>query len=163
VADALPTLLQQPELTIVHQTGEREIGAMQSVKGALPATVAARYEPFAFASELADRIRAADLVVSRAGASTLSEVSAIGIPMVLIPYPYAGGHQRLNAAPYESAGAAIVIPDDEADGGRLLVEVTSVIDDPVRYRKMVDAMRGLGRPYAAEEVVRLIEGAARRH
>lgn len=161
VADALPTLLQRPDLAIVHQTGEGEIGTMQSVKAALPASVSARYEPFAFAGDLADRIRAADLVVSRAGASTLSEVGAIGIPMVLIPYPYAGGHQRLNVAPYESAGAAIVIADDEADGGRLIRELTAVIDDPARYRKMVDAMRGLGRPYAAEEVVRLIEEAAR--
>src|SRR5439155_18455650 len=111
-------------LTIVHQTGAREIGTMQSLKASLPAPGADRYQPFAFASVLADRIRAADLVVSRAGASTLSEVSAIGIPMVLIPYPYAGGHQRLNVAPYESAGAAIVLADNEADGGRLLREVT---------------------------------------
>ena len=163
LAGALPALLQRPDLAIIHQTGEREIDTMQSVKANLAAPLAARYEPFPFASDLADRIRAADLVVSRAGASTLSEVSAIGIPMVLIPYPYAGGHQRLNVAPYESAGAAIVIPDEEADGGRLLREVTSIIDDPVKYRKMVEAMRGLGRPYAAEEVVRLIEEAARQH
>ena len=163
VADALPSLLQRPDLTIVHQTGEREIGTMQSLKASLPAPGADRYQPFAFASDLADRIRAADLVVSRAGASTLSEVSAIGIPMVLIPYPYAGGHQRLNVAPYEAAEAAIVIPDDQADGGRLLRELTSIIDDPVRYRKMVEAMQGLGRPYAAEEVARLIESVARQH
>ena len=83
--------------------------------------------------------------------------------MVLIPYPYAGGHQRLNVAPYEAAEAAIVISDDQADGGRLLRELTSIIDDPVRYRKMVEAMQGLGRPYAAEEVARLIESVARQH
>jgi len=70
--------------------------------------------------EALEAARAADLVVSRAGAGTLSEVSAIGVPMVLIPYPFAGGHQRLNVAPYESAGAAVVIPDEEADGGRLV-------------------------------------------
>ena len=163
VADALPSLLERPDLAIVHQTGAREIDTMQAVKATLPAPVAARYVPFAFANDLADRIRAADLVVSRAGASTLSEVSALGIPMVLIPYPFAGGHQRLNVAPYESAGAAIVIPDEEVDGGRLVGVVSSVIDDPVRYRKMVEAMRGLGRPYAAEEVARLIDEVARHH
>jgi len=161
VADVLPSLLERPDVTIAHQTGAREIEAMQSVKAALPAPVAGRYEPFAFASDLADRIRAADLVVSRAGASTLSEVSAIGTPMILIPYPFAGGHQRLNVAPYESAGAAIVITDEEAEGARLLAEISSVIDDQARYRKMVEAMRGLGRPYAAEEVARLIESVAR--
>jgi UDP-N-acetylglucosamine--N-acetylmuramyl-(pentapeptide) pyrophosphoryl-undecaprenol N-acetylglucosamine transferase len=160
VADAVQGLLQRADLTIVHQTGDREIDTMRSVKAALPPAVSSRYEPFAFTNDLADRIRTADLVVSRAGASTLSEVSAIGIPMILVPYPFAGGHQRLNVAPYEAGGAAIVIPDEEADGGRLLREVTSVADDPVGYRKMIEAMRGLGRPFAAEEVARLIEDAA---
>src|SRR6266516_1700256 len=126
------------------------------------ARTAARYQPFAFASDLADRIRVADLIISRAGASTLSEVSAIGVPMILVPYPYAGGHQRLNVNPYASAGAAIVIPDEEV-AGRLRGVLTSVIDDAARYRKMVEAMRGLGRPYAAEEIVRLLHEAARRH
>jgi UDP-N-acetylglucosamine--N-acetylmuramyl-(pentapeptide) pyrophosphoryl-undecaprenol N-acetylglucosamine transferase len=162
VADALPWLLDRRDLAVMHQTGPREIDAMQAVKAALPAPLAARYEPFAFASDLADRIRSADLVVSRAGASTLSEVSAIGVPMILVPYPYAGGHQRLNVAPYALAGGAIVIADEEA-AGRLRGVLTSVIDDEARYRKMVEAMRGLGRPYAAEEVVRLLEEAARHH
>ena len=161
MAEALPWLLDRPELTIAHQTGPREIDAMQAVKAALPSPAAARYEPFDFANDLADRIRAADLVISRAGASTLSEVSAIGIPMILVPYPYAGGHQRLNVTPYASGGAAIVVADEEVEG-RLRGVLTSVIDDDARYRKMVEAMRGLGRPYAAEEVVRLLEEAARR-
>jgi UDP-N-acetylglucosamine--N-acetylmuramyl-(pentapeptide) pyrophosphoryl-undecaprenol N-acetylglucosamine transferase len=162
VAEALPWLLDRPDLAIAHQTGPREIGAMQGVKAALAAPAAARYEPFDFSNDLAGRIRAADLVISRAGASTLSEVSAVGVPMILVPYPYAGGHQRLNVSPYESAGAAIVIPDEEVEG-RLRGVLTSVIDDEARYRKMVEAMRGLGRPYAAEEVVRLLHEAARRH
>lgn len=161
VADILPWLLDRPDLAIMHQTGPREIDAMQTVKAALPASAVARYQPFAFAPDLADRMRAADLVISRAGASTLSEVSAIGIPMILVPYPYAGGHQRLNVTPYASAGAAMVIPDEEVQG-RLRGVLTSVIDDEARYRKMVEAMRGLGRPYAAEEVVRLLHEAARR-
>jgi UDP-N-acetylglucosamine--N-acetylmuramyl-(pentapeptide) pyrophosphoryl-undecaprenol N-acetylglucosamine transferase len=162
VAEALPWLLDRPDLAIAHQTGPREIGAMQGVKAALAAPAAARYEPFDFSNDLAGRIRAADLVISRAGASTLSEVSAVGVPMILVPYPYAGGHQRLNVAPYESAGAAIVIPDEEVEG-RLRGVLTSVIDDEARYRKMVEAMRGLGRPYAAEEVARLLHEAVRRH
>ena len=162
VAEILPWLLDRPDLKIEHQTGPREIDAMQAVKAALPKPAAARYEPFAFANDLAERIRGADLVISRAGASTLSEVSAIGIPMILVPYPYAGGHQRLNVTPYAAAGAAIVIADEEVQG-RLRSVLTSMLDDEARYPKMVEAMRGLGRPYAAEEVVRLLHEAARRH
>ena len=162
LADALPMMLQRPDVAVMHQTGAREIDAMQAVKATLPAAVAGRYEPFAFVNDLSDRVRAADLVITRAGASTLSEVSAIGVPMILIPYPHAGGHQRLNVVPYQSAGAASVIPDDEATGPRLLDEVAVVIDDPDRYRKMVESMRGLGRPYAAEEVATLIKEVARR-
>jgi len=162
VAGALPWLLERPDIVIHQQTGEVEIDEMLAFKRTLPTEAAARYQLFAFVSELADRIRGADLVISRAGASTLSEVSAIGVPMILIPYPYAGGHQRLNVAPYESAGAAIVIQDDEVEG-RLRGVLTSVIDDEARYRKMVEAMRGLGRPHAAEEVVMLLHEAARQH
>src|SRR3989442_9802398 len=162
VADALPWLLDHPDIAVMPPTGPPEIDAMHAVKATLPAPLAGRYEPFAFANDLADRIRAADLVISRAGASTLSEVSAIGVPMILIPYPYAGGHQRMNVAPYASAGAAIVIADEEVPG-RLRGVLTSVIDDASRYRTMVEAMRGLGRPYAAEEVVRLLHEAARRY
>lgn len=162
VGDVLPWLLERPDVAIAHQTGPREIDAMHAIKSTLPEPAAARYEPFAFATDLANRIRAADLVISRAGASTLSEVSAIGVPMLLVPYPHAGGHQRLNVTPYASAGAAIVIADEEVEG-RLRGVLTSLIDDPVRYRKMVEAMRGLGRPYAAEEVVRLLHEAARRN
>ena len=56
-------------------------------------------------------VYSADLVLSRAGAGTISEVSAAGIPMVLVPGPFAGGHQRLNVEPYQAAGAAVTIPD----------------------------------------------------
>jgi UDP-N-acetylglucosamine--N-acetylmuramyl-(pentapeptide) pyrophosphoryl-undecaprenol N-acetylglucosamine transferase len=162
VADILPGLLDRPDVAIAHQTGPREIDAMQAVKAALSAPAAMRYQPFDFSNDLAERIRVADLVISRAGASTLSEVSALGIPMILVPYPYAGGHQRLNVTPYEATGAAIVIADEEVQG-RLRGVLTSVLDDGARYRTMVEAMRGLGRPFAAEEVVRLLYEAARRH
>jgi UDP-N-acetylglucosamine--N-acetylmuramyl-(pentapeptide) pyrophosphoryl-undecaprenol N-acetylglucosamine transferase len=120
-----------------------------------------RYHPFPFSDDLAQLVHAADLVLGRAGAGTISEVSAVGIPMLLVPGSFGGGHQRFNVGPFERVGAATVIPDEEFNGPRLIRELTSITDDPVRYRKMVEAMRELGRPYAAEEVVRLIEAAAR--
>jgi UDP-N-acetylglucosamine--N-acetylmuramyl-(pentapeptide) pyrophosphoryl-undecaprenol N-acetylglucosamine transferase len=160
VADALPALLQRPAIGVVHQTGAADLDSMRARRAGLPAAAVDRYEPLGFIDDLAPRIRAADLVVSRAGASTLSEVSAIGVPMLLVPYPYAGGHQRLNVNRFVDTGAALTIADDACDGPRLLAEITSLIEDPARYSKMVSAMRSLGRPRAADDVAGLLLKAA---
>jgi UDP-N-acetylglucosamine--N-acetylmuramyl-(pentapeptide) pyrophosphoryl-undecaprenol N-acetylglucosamine transferase len=160
IADALPALLQRPEVTVVHQTGAADLESMRAGRAGLPPAAADRYEPLAFIDDLAPRIRTADLVVSRAGASTLSEVSAIGVPMLLVPYPYAGGHQRLNVNRFVDAGAALMISDDACNGPRLLTDITSLMEDPARYSKMVSAMRSLGRPRAADDVAGLLLKAA---
>jgi UDP-N-acetylglucosamine--N-acetylmuramyl-(pentapeptide) pyrophosphoryl-undecaprenol N-acetylglucosamine transferase len=160
VADALPELLRRPDVSVVHQTGAADLEPMRARLAGLPAEAANRYEPLAFVDDLAPRIRAAELVISRAGASTLSEVSAVGIPMLLVPYPYAGGHQRLNVQRFVEAGAARTLSDAECDGPRMLAEITTLIEDPARYSKMVDAMRSLGRPRAADDVARLLQEAA---
>ena len=132
---------------------------MQRLRAELGGSAGA-YLPFGFADDLAGKIQTADLVLSRAGASAISEVSAVGIPMLLVPGPFAGGHQRLNAEPFARVGAAVVIPNEMCDGPRVIQEVAAILDDPARYRKMVDAMRALGRPRAADEVVSLLRAAA---
>lgn len=156
VAVALPGLLTRSDFSVSHQTGDRDIAMLQDVKAALPDGARGRYQPFAFSPELSEQIRAADLILSRAGASTLSEVSAIGVPMVLVPGPFAGGHQRLNAEPFERAGAAVIIANESCDGETLVRELTAIIDQAEPYRAMVAAMRTLGRPYAAEEVAQML-------
>jgi UDP-N-acetylglucosamine--N-acetylmuramyl-(pentapeptide) pyrophosphoryl-undecaprenol N-acetylglucosamine transferase len=154
VAAAVPELTGRLGLDVWHQTGERDLRGLESLGSS-----GGRYHPFAFADDLPEKVYAADLVVSRAGAGSISEVSAAGIPMLLIPGPFAGGHQRLNAQPFERAGAARVIADEECDGPRLTREITAIADDPAVYSKMVIAMRGLGRPQAAEEVAGLLQAA----
>jgi UDP-N-acetylglucosamine--N-acetylmuramyl-(pentapeptide) pyrophosphoryl-undecaprenol N-acetylglucosamine transferase len=134
---------------------------MELVKGGLSPAEVPRYHPFAFADDLAEKIQAADLVLSRAGASALSEVSAIGIPMLLVPGPFAGGHQRLNAEPFASAGAAVIIANEDCDPPRLVREIAAIVESAARYSKMVNAMRSLGRPRAADDVVALIRAAVR--
>ena len=163
VGQALPELVGKLGLDVWHQTGERDADQMRALTATLEGPGRDRYHPFSFSPDLAQLVYNADLVLGRAGAGTISEVSAAGIPMVLVPGRFGGGHQQLNVGPYEHAGAASVIPDAELNGARLLAELTSIVDDPTRYRKMVEAMRGLGRPYAAEEVVRLLHEAARRN
>jgi UDP-N-acetylglucosamine--N-acetylmuramyl-(pentapeptide) pyrophosphoryl-undecaprenol N-acetylglucosamine transferase len=161
VAQALPDIIGRLGLEVWHQTGERDAEKLRALVPTLEGSARERYHPFPFSDDLAQLVHAADLVLGRAGAGTISEVSAVGIPMLLVPGSFGGGHQRLNVGPFERVGAATVIPDEEFNGPRLIRELTSITDDPVRYRKMVEAMRELGRPYAAEEVVRLIEAAAR--
>jgi UDP-N-acetylglucosamine--N-acetylmuramyl-(pentapeptide) pyrophosphoryl-undecaprenol N-acetylglucosamine transferase len=161
VAAAVPELVGSLGLDVWHQTGERDLPQLQAVRSALGEGQRERYHPFAFADDLAPRVYAADLVLSRAGAGTISEVSAAGIPMLLVPGPFAGGHQRLNAQPFERSGAAIVIANEDCDGPRLVREISGIVQDPARYSKMVDAMRSLGRPKAAEEVAGLLEAVIR--
>ena len=155
VAAALPELVGRLGLDVWHQTGQRDFNQMETLKVNL-GPPGSRYHPFAFDEDLGPRVHNADLVLSRAGAGAISEVSAVGIPMLLVPGPFAGGHQRLNVEPYEAAGAAVTIPDAECDGPRLVREVSEIVHDPVRYSKMVGAMGSLGRPHAAEQVAALI-------
>jgi UDP-N-acetylglucosamine--N-acetylmuramyl-(pentapeptide) pyrophosphoryl-undecaprenol N-acetylglucosamine transferase len=159
IGAALPDLLGRLQLEVEHQTGERHLSRMEAVKATLGES-ASRYSPFAFADDLAGKIQNADLVLSRAGAGTISEVSAIGIPMLLVPGPFAGGHQRLNAEPFARAGAAVIIPNEECDGPRVVEEISAIVNNPQGYSNMVTAMRSLGRPHAADDVVALLRAAA---
>lgn len=159
IAAALPELLGRLQLDVAHQTGERHLSQMQAVRATLGDS-AGRYSPFAFAADLAAKIQNADLVLSRAGAGAISEVSAIGIPMLLVPGPFAGGHQRLNAEPFARAGAAVIIANEECDGPRVVEEIAAIVNNPQGYSNMVTAMRSLGRPHAAEDVVALLRAAA---
>jgi UDP-N-acetylglucosamine--N-acetylmuramyl-(pentapeptide) pyrophosphoryl-undecaprenol N-acetylglucosamine transferase len=162
VLAALPELVTRAGLDVWHQTGERDFVLVREAGARLATSVAARYHPFAFAPDLAARIYEADLVLARAGAGTLSEVSAAGIPMVLVPGSFAGGHQKLNVAPYANAGAAVVIPDEACDGPRLAHIVTEIAEAPDRYARMVAAMGTLGRPAAADEVALILQQVARK-
>ena len=87
-------------------------------------------------------LAAADLAVGRAGSSTLAEAAAFALPMAIVPYPHAGGHQRRNAEIHAAAGAAILVEDEDLDADRL-VEVAGLLADPARHAGDV---RGRARP-----------------
>lgn len=157
---ALPSLVQRA--TVVQVTGEAGYRAALRRREALPEDRRRRYRPYAFLrEEMADALAAADLVVGRAGSSTLAEVTALGLPMVVVPYPHAGGHQRANARTLGEAGAAIVIEDAAFDGDALLA-AASVLDDPARLAAMGAASRGLGRRGAADANAELLLALAER-
>jgi len=118
----------------------------------LPAEQRERYavEPF-LTDRMADALVAADLVVGRAGSSTCAELAAVGVASILVPYRYAGAHQRLNAAWLAEQGAAVAVPDQELDGARLVAEATALRED-ARRAAVAEAARNLGRPDAARRL-----------
>ncbi len=153
VADALPRLVESR--TVLHMTGERDYADALKRREELPAAQRGRYRPYAFLrSEMVDALVAADLLVGRAGSSTLAEASALGLPMVVVPYPHASAHQEANARAMAAAGAARIVPDDQFDAAALL-EAAALLDDGTALDVMRDAARGFGRPGAAAAVAEL--------
>jgi UDP-N-acetylglucosamine--N-acetylmuramyl-(pentapeptide) pyrophosphoryl-undecaprenol N-acetylglucosamine transferase len=113
-----------------------------------------------YTDKLADLMGAADLIVARSGGS-LAEITALGRPAILVPYPFASAdHQRRNAEWMAAGGGAVIVADEDLNGARLAREVEGLLDDPPRLARMAAASRALGRPGAtaavAEEVERLL-------
>ncbi len=160
VADALPTLVERA--FVIHVTGEDGYAGALAGREALPVPLRARYRPHPFLrDEMLSALGAADLVVGRAGASTLAEVTALGLPMVVVPYPHAAGHQLANARQLVEAGAARLVEDVDFDATALL-DVAAILDDPVAHVEMSAAARALARPAAADAVADLVAAAAER-
>lgn len=157
VAGCIASLLtQHRSLRVTHQTGALDAVEIEAAAAALPADLRDRWTLTPFIHDVGAAIAAADLVLMRAGGSSVAECAALGRPMILVPYQYAGDHQRFNAAPYVEAGAARVIADEECDPGRVAAELTALIDDPPTWRAMAAASGGLGRRDAAARVVELL-------
>jgi UDP-N-acetylglucosamine--N-acetylmuramyl-(pentapeptide) pyrophosphoryl-undecaprenol N-acetylglucosamine transferase len=102
---------------------------------------------------------AADLAVMRSGASVMGELPALGLPSVLVPYPYAGGHQRFNAQYLADAGAALMVEDNKLNG--FLPLVGELLADEQRRAAMAEAARRLARPNAARDIARILMEVAR--
>jgi UDP-N-acetylglucosamine--N-acetylmuramyl-(pentapeptide) pyrophosphoryl-undecaprenol N-acetylglucosamine transferase len=160
VAEGLKALLEDPGLTVHHVCGEKDREQLRAMRTGLPPAWQARYVVEAFSDEMAGLMESADLVVARAGGSAIAEATAVGVPMVLVPYPYAGDHQRFNAEPVEQAGAAVVVPDGEFSGIRLVQEVRRLGAEPGRLARMASASLAFGRPGAALDVARTVLQAA---
>ena len=116
------------------------------------AGLTARVAPFL--DGVAAEMKSADLLLCRAGATTLAELAASGRPAVLVPFPAAtDDHQRKNAQVLASAGAAVMIQERDLTGPLLTAQLTSLLDDASRRRSMSEAMRTFARPNAAAMIV----------
>ncbi|HEX3548836.1 MAG TPA: glycosyltransferase, partial [Candidatus Elarobacter sp.] len=140
---------------VLHVSGERDFAYMQSEERTL--AEGNRVQLVAYLADPADAYAAADVVVARAGASTLAELAVTATPAILIPYPFAADqHQAHNAALFAQSGAAVVLPDAELDGDRLWWTLREVLE-PDRNRAMRTAARSLIPRNAAAAIVARIE------
>jgi UDP-N-acetylglucosamine--N-acetylmuramyl-(pentapeptide) pyrophosphoryl-undecaprenol N-acetylglucosamine transferase len=151
MVEAAPRLAaSQQQLALTHQTGERDL---EMVRGQYRRVgLEARVEPFLFAMDR--EMKAADLVVCRAGATTVAELTAIGRPSILVPLPTAtDDHQRRNALALVREGAGLMIEQRELSGDRLAADLIALAADRERRGRMADAARRLARPDAARVIV----------
>jgi UDP-N-acetylglucosamine:LPS N-acetylglucosamine transferase len=147
---------------VIHVTGDAGYDDAAAGRDALPESLRGRYRPERFLdAEMTQALAAADLVVGRAGSSTLAEVAAFGLPMIVVPYPHAAGHQRANAEAMVGAGAARLV-EDEAFDAEALLDAASLLDRPAELQAMAAAARSLARPGAADAVATLVLAQARR-
>jgi UDP-N-acetylglucosamine--N-acetylmuramyl-(pentapeptide) pyrophosphoryl-undecaprenol N-acetylglucosamine transferase len=136
-------------MRVVHQTGALDHEGMRAAYDELP--FEADVVPFIERMDIA--YARADLVVCRAGAATIAELTVFGKPAVLVPYPYAAyDHQRLNALALVERGAAEMILDRELDGEKLAARVRALYGDRARLAAMAEAAKRLGRPQAAARI-----------
>jgi UDP-N-acetylglucosamine--N-acetylmuramyl-(pentapeptide) pyrophosphoryl-undecaprenol N-acetylglucosamine transferase len=147
-----------PPLAVTHQTGERDLEFVR--EGYRRSGFEAAVEPFLFDMDV--RMTSADLVVCRAGATTLAELTAAARPAILVPLPGAtDDHQRKNAEALERSGAARMLEQRDLTGERLATEIVALASDGDRRQHMSVAARRLARPDAARAIVdRLLELAA---
>jgi UDP-N-acetylglucosamine--N-acetylmuramyl-(pentapeptide) pyrophosphoryl-undecaprenol N-acetylglucosamine transferase len=140
----------QSRLCLVHQTGEADCAEVTQAY----ARVGLQAEVQPFLHDMADRYHWADLVLCRAGASTLAELTTCGKPAILVPYPYAADdHQRHNAMAIQRQGAAHVIFDADLTGARLYEVLEPLLLKPELLRQQAAQSRRLGRPQAADAIV----------
>lgn len=134
------------------------------VTGRGKATIPERpgYRVLEYVSAMEDAYAAADLAVTRSGSGTVSELTAVGLPAVFVPLPIGNGEQALNGEDVVAAGGALMVDDAAVDAEFMTGTVLPLLLDADRLRAMSTASRSLGIAHAAEDLARLVTGAARR-
>ena len=161
VLEALPLLAGRRDLAIRHVVGTRDWDLVQTSTPTLPDDGLV-YEQIPYEERMDLVLAAADLLIGRSGGTTVAELAEVGLGAVLVPLPIAPrDHQTANAAALVRVGAAILVPDDELTGRRLVCELLPLLDDPVSLVAMGNAAATLAHPDAADRVAELVETHAR--
>jgi UDP-N-acetylglucosamine--N-acetylmuramyl-(pentapeptide) pyrophosphoryl-undecaprenol N-acetylglucosamine transferase len=147
---ALIELARERPLAIVHQTGDK--GFEETAARYKDAGIDADVRPFI--KEMATEYQQADVIVSRAGATTVAELAIAGKPAILVPYPFAAdNHQELNAQEMAEKGAALMFRQADLTVSILADELRKLLDDDDRRARMGSAMKALAKPGAAATIV----------
>lgn len=134
-------LLAREDLHVVHITGPKEFDRV-SDELALTPEQQRRWHVLGYQDRMGDNLAAADVIVSRAGATSLAEISALAIPALLVPYPHATeDHQTTNAKAYVEAGCAFMMPDDQLMGEEFKQKVRTLLDDSEVRASMTQAAK----------------------
>lgn len=157
VPQALGLLQGGQGFDVRHQCGERSV---ESTRAAY-AAAGVRADVLPFIDDISSAYASADLVICRAGALTISELAAVGVAAILVPFPAAvDDHQTFNARFLVDAGAAVLIADRDLSGERLAQEITTLCTDRARLVAMAERARRLARPDATESLAAICEAAA---
>lgn len=146
--------------TVLHLTGASQ--HEQVAREAAPLVEGGQldYRPIAYLDDIGSAYASADLVVSRAGATTIAELTCLGLPAILVPYPFAGGHQTQNAEAMARAGGAILVADEKIEE-----ELTGLVEGLFREPEKLEQMRGasarLGEPEALNRIAGICETLAK--
>ncbi len=142
-------ILGRKDVSLVHQTGDNDL---EDVRKAYE-WYGIRAEVFPFIEDIGSAYKHADLLIGRAGAGTIAEVTTLGVPSILVPYPYSAyNHQFENAKLLERAGAAVVIEDEDAVPERI-AEILSDLLRGEKLKQMSEKAKSLGKPDAAKRIV----------
>ncbi len=158
VVEALPAL-RDAGVQVLHFTGPKEYDATKIRYDRVPGGAGSHFLA-PFCSDMPAAYAAAHLVVARSGASTLAELSYLGLPSVLVPYPYAAdNHQMRNAEVFSKKEAAVLAPEDTLVGGRLAEILISLFEDEAKLAKLSTNSRNLSHRDAAGAIAERIEKA----
>ena len=155
----LPQLLD--DIQVIHLSGHLDWEVVEENAQSLSAERASRYQPFPYLHEMGAVLAAADLIVSRAGASVLGEYPLFGLPAILVPYPYAWRYQKVNASYLADRGAAVILRDENL-ADKLFDRIQDLIYDQETLTRMGQAMASLAKPDAASEIARMIKEIAKK-
>lgn len=150
--EAVPRALSRlgEGVSVVHQCGRAHEGTARTLYAELGFGPRARVVPFI--DDVPRELGAADLVIGRAGANSVAEICAVGRPSLLVPYPFAGDHQKQNAASLAREGAALWLQSSEAVPERIAETLLTLMVNPSKLSSMAANARRIGRPHAAREI-----------